>query len=329
MNSRSTTMIAYRRCLTGLLLIGLLLLSACGAQPGSTPASSSGPLLVGDAQVLRDGSSDWGSLQPGGHALTSGERIVVGQGNGATLTFPEGSTLFLQPGVEATMLLPQDAPSTLRLDKGTVRAQAWSAAFVLDVPEKDLVPVGSYNIFTVRNNEARTIVEVTSGSVELRGATGVSEQIAAGATASIAAAGAESATLEPTAAPVGQSDSSQAAPTASAVVEPTVAAEPTASPAPRSDTAAVEPSATTAPEAASATPEAVAPTSAPAPAPEAVATINDNIVALRDGPGTIYTVLARLSKGTQVSVLAEQEDWIRVRTADGIEGWVFSQLLSR
>lgn len=48
---------------------------------------------------------------------------------------------------------------------------------------------------------------------------------------------------------------------------------------------------------------------------------------VRDGPGTTFAVVATLEKGTAVTGLAYLEEWVRIRDADGREGWMFRALL--
>lgn len=59
---------------------------------------------------------------------------------------------------------------------------------------------------------------------------------------------------------------------------------------------------------------------------EAVATgqVDNHSLNLRQGPGAGYGVLATLSRGDEVSVLAlnKTHDWVLVETADGVFGWV-------
>lgn len=50
--------------------------------------------------------------------------------------------------------------------------------------------------------------------------------------------------------------------------------------------------------------------------------INGDRVSLRSGPGRDSDRLALLENGTRVTVLAQQADWYRVRTATGKTGWV-------
>jgi hypothetical protein len=45
-------------------------------------------------------------------------------------------------------------------------------------------------------------------------------------------------------------------------------------------------------------------------------------VSLREGPGINFKALVELKKGTILSILEEQSQWLRVRLEDGQEGWV-------
>ena len=49
----------------------------------------------------------------------------------------------------------------------------------------------------------------------------------------------------------------------------------------------------------------------------------DNFLSLRAGPGGGFPEIARLDPDTGLSVYGGQGPWLRVRTQDGAEGWVF------
>ncbi|WP_165937609.1 SH3 domain-containing protein [Antarcticimicrobium sediminis] len=83
------------------------------------------------------------------------------------------------------------------------------------------------------------------------------------------------------------------------------------------------------------TPETVeeavaAPVMTPAPAPDLRA-VTGTRVNMRDGPGTIYPVVARLVMGHQVEVLsASGTGWLRLRTLPERQiGWVAASLVSK
>lgn len=57
--------------------------------------------------------------------------------------------------------------------------------------------------------------------------------------------------------------------------------------------------------------------------------VNDVVqVTLRTGPGYDHKILSVLQSGDAVTVLDEGEEWSRVRSADGAEGWLLSRLLT-
>jgi curli biogenesis system outer membrane secretion channel CsgG len=72
---------------------------------------------------------------------------------------------------------------------------------------------------------------------------------------------------------------------------------------------------------------------APAPSPAAAPAAGDagTVVVkpanlnVRSGPGTKYSVLFGVRGGDRLTVLEKSEEWIRVRTTAGKEGWVSSQ----
>lgn len=62
--------------------------------------------------------------------------------------------------------------------------------------------------------------------------------------------------------------------------------------------------------------------------PSLVASVNENSVNLRRGPGTSYARVGKVDAGTAVDLLARHKEWFRVQLADGTKAWVFSDLLS-
>jgi SH3 domain protein len=52
-------------------------------------------------------------------------------------------------------------------------------------------------------------------------------------------------------------------------------------------------------------------------------------ITLRTGPGNEYRILAMLPSGTRLELLEETEEWSRVQSQGGQEGWVRKQHLSR
>ena len=61
---------------------------------------------------------------------------------------------------------------------------------------------------------------------------------------------------------------------------------------------------------------------------EEVFYVNDHLViTLRAGKGGEYRILRTLSSGTELRVIEDDGEYVRVSTADGIEGWVGKQYL--
>ena len=56
---------------------------------------------------------------------------------------------------------------------------------------------------------------------------------------------------------------------------------------------------------------------------------DDLVITMRTGQGTTYQIVKSLHSGTPLEVLEEGEQYTRVRTSDGIEGWVLSRYLSK
>ncbi|SFT88062.1 SH3 domain-containing protein [Sedimentitalea nanhaiensis] len=67
------------------------------------------------------------------------------------------------------------------------------------------------------------------------------------------------------------------------------------------------------------------------PAPTDLREVTGTRVNMRDGPGTIYPVVARLNIGHQVEVLSTSgTGWLRLRTLpEGQLGWISSSLVSK
>lgn len=59
------------------------------------------------------------------------------------------------------------------------------------------------------------------------------------------------------------------------------------------------------------------------------ATVRAERATVREGPGTRYPVVGRLTRGQAVQVLDERGEWSNVRAGGGLEGWVFRGLLTR
>ena len=69
-----------------------------------------------------------------------------------------------------------------------------------------------------------------------------------------------------------------------------------------------------------------APTPAPAPTPSLTgATVTADLLRLRSGPGTSYSIVGNLPNGTYLkSLSAPQDDWMKVQTPGGQTGYVFT-----
>ncbi|HWQ13110.1 MAG TPA: SH3 domain-containing protein [Roseiflexaceae bacterium] len=68
-------------------------------------------------------------------------------------------------------------------------------------------------------------------------------------------------------------------------------------------------------------------TQIPDPNPALVGLVREAKVNLRSGPGTAYGKVGALGAGTQLDLLARHKDWLKVRTPQGGEGWVATELL--
>jgi hypothetical protein len=64
-------------------------------------------------------------------------------------------------------------------------------------------------------------------------------------------------------------------------------------------------------------------------AARAEAVVQDPYLELRTGPGRGYPVSQIVDRGAEVSLLRQRTDWIKVRGADGVEGWVHRTQLAR
>lgn len=57
--------------------------------------------------------------------------------------------------------------------------------------------------------------------------------------------------------------------------------------------------------------------------------VTGDSVNLREGPSTSNGVIGRVSLGQPAEVLSDTSgDWIRIRTADGTDGWIYGKYLS-
>lgn len=90
--------------------------------------------------------------------------------------------------------------------------------------------------------------------------------------------------------------------------EPTKTPEPTATP----ETEVAEASATV----------------TPGPAPDSGAVINGDLVNVRQGPGTYFSIVGHLAGGTRVQIEAVNTDktWLKITATDGTAGWVLAEL---
>ncbi len=57
-------------------------------------------------------------------------------------------------------------------------------------------------------------------------------------------------------------------------------------------------------------------------------TITGNDVNVRKGPGLTYDVITRFNKGERLDILETSDNWCRIKTSGGIEGWVSSTYIS-
>jgi uncharacterized protein YgiM (DUF1202 family) len=68
---------------------------------------------------------------------------------------------------------------------------------------------------------------------------------------------------------------------------------------------------------------------APEPAPLPIAFVNTRSLNVREGPTTNDTVIGRLSEGEAVTVVYEQDGWMRIKLeGDGLEGFVAARLMT-
>lgn len=70
------------------------------------------------------------------------------------------------------------------------------------------------------------------------------------------------------------------------------------------------------------------PSTIPAPPPASVATVAEEELSLRDGPGSNYVKLRKLGKGVQLSLISRHGEWFEVQADDGATGWVSGSFLS-
>ncbi len=66
----------------------------------------------------------------------------------------------------------------------------------------------------------------------------------------------------------------------------------------------------------------------PPPPPPKIATVREEGLSVRDGPGTAYVKLDSLQAGTMIDLLSRYEGWFEVRLPAGNIGWVTSEFLT-
>ena len=69
-------------------------------------------------------------------------------------------------------------------------------------------------------------------------------------------------------------------------------------------------------------------TNIPAPPPARVGLVAEEGLNMRDGPGTAYVGMTKLTAGAQLDLLARYNDWFQVQLPEGQVGWVLSQYLT-
>jgi hypothetical protein len=62
-------------------------------------------------------------------------------------------------------------------------------------------------------------------------------------------------------------------------------------------------------------------------APAGIVSVNGSLVNVRMGPGTDYSVLASLPRGTEVDLVDIRNGWAMIRLSSGEEGWMAEYLL--
>jgi cell wall-associated NlpC family hydrolase len=66
----------------------------------------------------------------------------------------------------------------------------------------------------------------------------------------------------------------------------------------------------------------------PPPPPPKIATVHEEGLSVRDGPGTTYVKLESLQSGTMIDLLSRYEGWFEVRLSAGTIGWVTGDFLT-
>ncbi len=64
------------------------------------------------------------------------------------------------------------------------------------------------------------------------------------------------------------------------------------------------------------------------PPPPKIATVAEDGLSLRDGPGTNYIAMSKLQAGVQLDLLERYQDWLHVGIPGGADGWVKGDFLS-
>jgi len=61
---------------------------------------------------------------------------------------------------------------------------------------------------------------------------------------------------------------------------------------------------------------------------EKIGEITGSVVNVRNGPGTQYAVISKVSQGQFVTILDEKNNWFRVKLAAGQTGWIAGWLIN-
>ena len=64
------------------------------------------------------------------------------------------------------------------------------------------------------------------------------------------------------------------------------------------------------------------------PPPPKIATVAEDGLSLRDGPGTNYVAMSKLQAGAQLDLLERYQEWFHVGIPGGADGWVKGDFLS-
>ena len=71
----------------------------------------------------------------------------------------------------------------------------------------------------------------------------------------------------------------------------------------------------------------VKPTPEPGVPPVKIVSVTGSVVNIRSGPGTTNKVISKVRRGDELEVRGETLSWYNVKLSNGVEGWIYKNLV--